>query len=183
MDILQLQYFFAVATGASMAKATDALHVSQPTLSVAIKWLEEELQVMLFTKQGRSLCLTPAGEEAVRYVEQVLDAVRQFELRMEQHSSVIKDSFTIATTIPDIPLAVKEMVQRVAPYINIQLTETDHMTAESLLRAGKADICFTLEAIEDERYLSQKVVDKPLLCGYLDILYITTTSLSRPWSG
>ena len=54
MDIKQISYFLAVAQEKSFSKAAENLTVSQPTLSVAVKKLEEELGVQLFYSFSRS---------------------------------------------------------------------------------------------------------------------------------
>ena len=54
MDIKQLYYFTAVAQAGSYSKAAESLAVSQPTLSVTVKKLEEELGVQLFYAFNRS---------------------------------------------------------------------------------------------------------------------------------
>ena len=61
MDIKQLYYFTAVAQAGSYSKAAESLAVSQPTLSVTVKKLEEELGVQLFYAFNREQHLTDEG--------------------------------------------------------------------------------------------------------------------------
>lgn len=61
MELLQLQYFRAIATYGSMSRAAQMLFVSQPTLSVTMTRLEESLGFSLFVRQKGKLTLTPAG--------------------------------------------------------------------------------------------------------------------------
>lgn len=62
MDLYQIRYFIAIAETGGFNKAAERLFVSQPSLSVGIKKLEQELGVILFERGGRRAVLTPAGK-------------------------------------------------------------------------------------------------------------------------
>ena len=61
MNLRHLAYFLAAAQYLNITKAAEALHISQPALSKQIALLEQQLDVPLFLRQGRSLSLTGAG--------------------------------------------------------------------------------------------------------------------------
>lgn len=75
MTLNQLRYFRVLAKTEHYSKAADALGISQPSLSRAISLLEEELNVLLFTRRGRNVVLTDAGRALLRYVEAGLDTL------------------------------------------------------------------------------------------------------------
>lgn len=62
MNINQLKYFHAICKYKTVSSAAEALFVSQPTLSNALKELEEEFGTVLFKRTYRSMTLTPEGE-------------------------------------------------------------------------------------------------------------------------
>ena len=62
MNINQLKYFDAVCTFQSVSLAAEYLHISQPSLSSAIKELENEFGILLFKRHHRGMVLTPEGE-------------------------------------------------------------------------------------------------------------------------
>lgn len=72
MTINQLRYFRELAHTEHYGRAAEALYIAQPSLSRAIALLEEELDVELFSKQGRNITLTRAGRVFLEYVEQSL---------------------------------------------------------------------------------------------------------------
>ncbi len=72
MDIQALRYFKVVAEIGNMSRAALELHVSQPTLTVNIKKLEEELGASLFERSKKGVILTPAGLDALRYTDTLL---------------------------------------------------------------------------------------------------------------
>ncbi len=61
MEIRTLRYYLAVAREANMTRAAEQLHVTQPTLSKALKSLEDELGKKLFTRHSFSIKLTEEG--------------------------------------------------------------------------------------------------------------------------
>ena len=75
MNLNQLIYFRVLAKTQHYGKASEILHISQPSLSKAISLLEEELCVTLFEKTGRNIKITYAGEIYLEYVKQSLDSI------------------------------------------------------------------------------------------------------------
>lgn len=73
MTLTELKYIVAVARERHFGKAADACYVSQPTLSVAVKKLEQELDVKLFERSANEVTVTPLGEEIVRQAQSVLE--------------------------------------------------------------------------------------------------------------
>ena len=83
MDLRQLRIFKSVAELGSLSKASDRLRLAQPALSRHIKTLEHELRAELFTRNGRGMVLTPAGQmllertgSLVLQIEQVRDDIQ-----------------------------------------------------------------------------------------------------------
>ena len=77
MTLAQLRYAITVAKAGSMNEAARSLFISQPSLSSAIKELEEETGIELFRRSNRGISVTPEGEEFLGYARQV---VEQYEL-------------------------------------------------------------------------------------------------------
>ena len=73
MTLTELRYIVAVARERHFGRAAEACFVSQPTLSVAIKKLEEELDVKLFERGGSEVSVTTLGEAIVRQAQAVLE--------------------------------------------------------------------------------------------------------------
>ena len=72
MTLTELKYIVAVARERHFGKAAEACFVSQPTLSVAVKKLEEELEIKLFERSVNEVTVTPLGEEVVQQAQSVL---------------------------------------------------------------------------------------------------------------
>ncbi|MEX2575810.1 MAG: hydrogen peroxide-inducible genes activator [Halofilum sp. (in: g-proteobacteria)] len=72
MTLTEFRYIVAVARERHFGRAASACHVSQPTLSVAVRKLEEELGVALFERGGHEIAVTPVGERVVAQAQRVL---------------------------------------------------------------------------------------------------------------
>ncbi len=77
MDIIQFQYFKAIAETGSLTKAARQLHVSQPAMSAMLKKFEQELQVTLFDRSPNRIQLNPLGEIALVHTEKILKDIEQ----------------------------------------------------------------------------------------------------------
>jgi LysR family transcriptional activator of nhaA len=74
-----LLYFWTVARTGSIARASEELHLSQPTISNQLKTLEASLEVKLFERQGRRLVLTDVGRTAMRYADEIFRTGRELQ--------------------------------------------------------------------------------------------------------
>lgn len=103
MELLQLRYFLEVARSQHVTKTAQRLHVSQPTVTQALKRLEAELGVALFDHVGRGIRLTQCGEGFLERIEPALAlideaerSVRSFE---EQDSRIIRMDVLAASSL------------------------------------------------------------------------------------
>ena len=76
MTLAQLNYFVKVAENGHLTQTAKELLIAQPSLTQAIRKLEEELGFLLFEKKGRALFLTKEGKEFLPYATQVVEAAR-----------------------------------------------------------------------------------------------------------
>ena len=86
MTLTELKYIIAVARERHFGRAAESCNISQPSLSVAVRKLEEELGVQLFERRSQEIALTPIGESIVEQAYKVLDEVRRVEeIAMQGH--------------------------------------------------------------------------------------------------
>lgn len=102
MTLQQLFYAISIANNKSMNKAAEELFVTQPSLSSAMKELEEEIGIELFLRSNRGVIITPEGEEFLAYARQMLDVYNLMEERyvgkkgLKQKFSVSMQHYTFA---------------------------------------------------------------------------------------
>ena len=107
MTLQQLRYAVAVADSGSMNEASKRLFISQPSLSEAMKELEEEIGTQIYLRSNRGIQITPEGEEFLGYARQVLDQYQLLEHRYIDKKSMEK--FSVSTQ--HYSFAVKAFVE------------------------------------------------------------------------
>lgn len=96
MTLTQLKYVITVAKAKSMNEAAKQLFISQPSLSSAIKDLEEEIGVEVFRRSNKGVFVTPEGEEFVGYARQVVEQYMLIETKYIDKTNV-KKKFGVST--------------------------------------------------------------------------------------
>ena len=110
MTLAQLRYAITVANSNSMNEAARNLFISQPSLSSAIRELEEEIGVELFRRTNRGISVTPEGEEFLGYARQV---VEQYELIESKYVSKEHTKKKFSVSMQHYSFAVKAFVETV----------------------------------------------------------------------
>lgn len=93
----QLQMFAAVATLGGVSRAAQALHITQPALTRAVKEFEAQLGVALFRRSGRRLVLTHEGERFVPVAQRLLSELDQAVAGLREQARGLRGSVTVAT--------------------------------------------------------------------------------------
>lgn len=113
MTLTQLKYVIAIADSNSMNEAARMLFIAQPSLSQAVKDLEEEIGITLFNRNNRGVKVTPEGEEFLGYARQVTEQYRLIEDRyIEKKNS--KKRFSVS--MQHYTFAVKAFVELVKQF-------------------------------------------------------------------
>lgn len=132
INISQLEYLLAVETHRHFGKAAKACHVTQPTLSMQIQKLEEELGVVIFDRSKKPILATEAGEALLRQARLVVSEFKKLHVMAKHQEGVVAGDFHLAI-IPTlstyvIPL-VLESFANAYPEVKLHIREmqTDHM--------------------------------------------------------
>lgn len=126
MTLTELKYIVAVARERHFGRAAEACFVSQPTLSVAIKKLEDELAVQIFERGASEVSVTPVGEQIVTQAQRVLEqtmAIREIAKQgMDPLAGPLRLGviYTIGPYL--LPALVKQMIDTV-PQMPLMLQE------------------------------------------------------------
>ena len=99
-----LLYFWAVAKEGSLRRASEILHVSQPSISAQLKQLEESLGAPLFTRTTRRLILTDTGQTVLEYAEEIFSLGRELltAVRQEPGQRPLRLHVGVADSVPKI---------------------------------------------------------------------------------
>ncbi|NOZ98725.1 MAG: LysR family transcriptional regulator, partial [Betaproteobacteria bacterium] len=139
MTLTELKYIVAVARERHFGRAAEACFVSQPTLSVAIKKLEDELAVQIFERGASEVSVTPVGEQIVTQAQRVLEqtmAIREIAKQgMDPLAGPLRLGviYTIGPYL--LPALVKQMIDTV-PQMPLMLQENFTVRLVELLKQG-----------------------------------------------
>jgi LysR family hydrogen peroxide-inducible transcriptional activator len=166
VTLTELRYIVAVARERHFGRAAEACFVSQPTLSVAIKKLEEELDVKLFERGATEVSVTPLGEEIVRQAQSVLEqagAIKEIAKRGKDPLSGPLRLGVIYTIGPYLlPMLVKQMIERV-PQMPLVLQENFTVKLLEMLRTGELDAAIMAEPFPDTGLAVAPLYDEPFV--------------------
>lgn len=167
MNIQQMQYYAEVCRYENVTRAADALHMSQSTLSLAMKNIEEETGLNLFRHVGRNIQLTKDGHALLHEVEAMLKQVKRFEGSVREiahrHNRLqIALPSQIATVI--LPLLLGEFHQ-FHPEIELEIIEPTGGEALDMVEREEVDLAFVHDADDRPTLTLQRLSDWPIcLC-------------------
>lgn len=165
MDIRHLEYFVEVARQKSFTKAAALLHVTQPTISKTIRLLEDELDVILFTRSSRNVVVTDAGHAVLRQAEKILRSVNDLSHELHDVKSLKKGSLRIGlppiTSSTIVPRLVGEF-HLAYPMISIRLLEVGSKTVIQEVENGNLDIGVICSAPPEGQFGVIPLIKDPL---------------------
>ncbi|MFD0667890.1 LysR substrate-binding domain-containing protein [Ramlibacter sp. MAHUQ-53] len=168
MTLTELKYIVAVAREKHFGKAAEACFVSQPTLSVAIKKLEEELEVKLFERSANEVSVTPLGEEIVRQAQSVLEqaaAIKEIAKRGKDPLAGPLRLGVIYTIGPYLlPDLVRQAIDR-TPQMPLMLQENFTVRLLEMLRTGEIDCAILAEPFPDTGLAVAPLYDEPFMAA------------------
>jgi LysR family hydrogen peroxide-inducible transcriptional activator len=160
MTLTELRYIVAVARERHFGRAAEACFVSQPTLSVAIKKLEEELDVKLFERGANEVSVTPLGEAIVRQAQSVIEqaaAIKEIAKRGPLKLGII---YTIGPYL--LPELVRHAIE-MTPQMPLMLQENFTVKLLEMLRTGELDCAIMAEPFPDTGLAIAALYDEPFV--------------------
>jgi LysR family hydrogen peroxide-inducible transcriptional activator len=168
MTLTELKYIVAVAREKHFGRAAEACFVSQPTLSVAIKKLEDELEVKLFERSANEVSVTPLGEEIVRQAQSVLEqaaAIKEIAKRGKDPLAGPLRLGVIYTIGPYLlPDLVRQAIAR-TPQMPLMLQENFTVRLLEMLRTGEIDCAIMAEPFPDTGLAIAPLYDEPFMAA------------------
>jgi LysR family hydrogen peroxide-inducible transcriptional activator len=163
MTLTDLRYIVALARERHFGRAAEACFVSQPTLSVAVKKLEDQLGVALFERSAGNVRVTPIGEQIVAQAERVLaEAARVGEIAAQGKDPLagplrLGCIYTIGPYL--LPPLVPLLRER-APQMPLYIAENYTANLIDMLRRGELDIIVVALPIDEPGIVAQPVYDE-----------------------
>lgn len=164
MTLTEMRYVVALARERHFGRAAESCHVSQPTLSVAIKKVEGQLGVALFERNAAEVRITPIGERIVAQATRVLEEA----VKLEELADTARDPL-----VGPLRLGV---IYTVAPYLLPQLIPALHQQAPKMplylkedftgnlipaLKSGELDVIVIALPFAEPGLVARGVYDEP----------------------
>ena len=166
MTLTELRYIVAVARERHFGRAAETCFVSQPTLSVAVKKLEDELGVTLFERGPGEVSVTPAGRRIIEQAQRVLEEAS----RIRELAAAGKDPLAgplrlgaIYTIGPYLLPKLIPILRRTAPAMQLLIQENFTHRLSEELRSGEVDVILVALPFDAPGVMTRPVYDEPFM--------------------
>jgi LysR family transcriptional regulator, hydrogen peroxide-inducible genes activator len=164
MTLTDLRYIVALAQERHFGRAAEKCHVSQPTLSVAVKKLEEQLGVMLFERSAADVKVTGIGRQIVDQAERVLRESSQIRDIAEAGKDPLSGPLRIGviyTIGPYLLPALIPLLAERAPRMPLVIQENYTARLTEGLKRGDIDVAILALPFQEQGIVTQPVYDEP----------------------
>jgi LysR family hydrogen peroxide-inducible transcriptional activator len=166
MTLTELRYIVAVARERHFGRAAEACFVSQPTLSVAVKKLEEELGVTLFERGPGEVSVTPAGSRIVEQAQRVLEEASRIREIAQAGRDPLAGPLHLGAIYTIGPYLLPKLIpilRRTAPAMQLHIQENFTHRLGEMLKSGEVDVIIIALPYEEPGVVTQGVYDEPFL--------------------
>ena len=164
MTLTEMRYITALDKTRHFGKAAELCHVSQPTLSVAIKKAEQQIGAPLFERGASEIRTTPLGEQVVAQIKRVLDEALRLEEIATQSRDPLKGPLRVGviyTIAPYLLPALIPVLHKLAPDMPLFLREDFTANLIPMLREGELDVIVLALPVDAPGVVSQRVYEEP----------------------
>ncbi|MDR0702922.1 MAG: hydrogen peroxide-inducible genes activator [Azoarcus sp.] len=177
MTLTYLRYLVALAHERHFGRAAERCHVSQPTLSVAIKKVEEELGIPLFERGAIELKITETGRRIVAQAEKVLREANHIEEIAAAGKDPLAGPLRVGVIYTIGPYLLPRLIPRVhqrAPRMPLIIQENYTSRLAELLKRGELDVIVVSLPFEEQGIVTQPVYAEP---------FRVLLPAAHPWAG
>ncbi|MFW1677355.1 LysR substrate-binding domain-containing protein [Pontibacter sp. JAM-7] len=142
MTLTELRYIVTLAREQHFGHAAEKCYVSQPTLSIAVKKLEEELGVALFERSKNSVRVTPVGAKVVQQAQRVLEQAETIKELAHEGKDQLKSPLRVGAIYTIGPYLFPHLIPRVqalAPHMPLYIEENFTESLRLKIRNGELD--------------------------------------------
>jgi LysR family transcriptional regulator, hydrogen peroxide-inducible genes activator len=166
MTLTELRYIVAVARERHFGRAAEACFVSQPTLSVAIKKLEEELEVKIFERGSSEVTMTLLGEDIVRQAQSVIEQAQDIREIAKRGKDPLAGPLRLGIIYTIGPYLLPDLVKNtieLSPQMPLMLQENFTVKLLDMLRMGELDCAILAEPFPDTGLALAPLYDEPFM--------------------
>lgn len=169
MTITQLQYALALAEHRNFTLAAEKCFVTQPTLSMQIQKLEEELEVLIFDRTKKPIQLTQVGEKIIEQARRIVNESERIQDIIDIQKGFVGGDFKlgiIPTVMPTLlPMFLNTFIKKY-PKVNLIIEERNTADIIQKLKNGHLDAGILATPLEDENIIEKVLYYEPFV-GYI----------------
>ena len=169
MTLNQIIYFARTAEHMNMARAARELMIAQPSLSMSLSKLEDELGVALFEKKGRGIILTPEGRSFLEHAQRIINDVEGAAREMRRMKNEAESSLTVGYINPVADHFLPNLFQRFrgsspeAEKISLHSVEMDTGEIVDALANNTVDLTLSSRILGHEELTQIPILRQPLV--------------------
>jgi LysR family hydrogen peroxide-inducible transcriptional activator len=166
MTLNELRYIAAVARERHFGRAAESCHISQPTLSVAVRKLEEELGVVLFERSPGEVTVTPIGRRIVEQAQRVLEEATLVKQLASQGQDELAGMLRLGIIYTIGPYLLPHLIPRLhrrAPNMPLQIEENYTAVLSERLKDGELDVLILSLPFDEPGILTRAVYQEPFV--------------------
>ena len=152
MTLTELRYIIAIAQTKHFGQAAQMCHVSQPSLSVAVKKLETELGIKLFERKSSAIMATPLGRSIIEQAQRVLEEVDKITRCVEIGKDPLSGPLLLGAIYSIAPFLIPSLVagiSKAAPSMPLVLSEAKTFELIEQLKTGQIDAAVMALPVEE----------------------------------
>ena len=165
MTLTELKYIVAVAQHKHFGHAAKACFVSQPTLSLGIKKLEEELGLIIFEREARNeLRITEQGERIIEQAQKVLDQAAHLKIMAQTQQDPLAAPLRLGAIYTIAPYLLAQLIpllHKRAPQMQLRLEENFTAVLSEQLKQGRLDVIVIALPFNEPGIITQALYDEP----------------------
>lgn len=167
MTLTELRYIVAVAQKNHFGKAAQACFVSQPTLSIAIKKLEQELEVKLFERSSKNeIRVTEIGQQIIEQAKIVLQEAQVLQEISEQGKDPLSGQFKLGVIYTIGPYLLPHLIPELrlnAPKLKLIIIESFTANLSTMLKQGELDAIIISYPYEEPGIETEALYEEPFV--------------------
>lgn len=166
MTLTELRYIVTLAREQHFGQAAERCHVSQPTLSIAVKKLEQELGVELFERSKNRVSPTPTGETVIAQAQKVIEEASRIQDIADAGKDQLNSPLRVGAIFTIGPYLFPQFIPKLrelAPQMPLVVEESYTATLRRRLRNGDLDVIIIALPFTEPDVVTQPLYDEPFV--------------------
>lgn len=186
MDLKWLKTFITVVEEGSFRAAAEKLYISQPSITVHIKSLEEQLQVQLFHREHTKVTLTPIGEQYYPIAKKIL---AQIELSTKEiYQASLNPKIPLVISVSQTLLSTKILKRihdftRLHEQYDVEIVMGDSNSLDSFIRTHQIDVAIGLQKMISKDFHSERIHNSPMKLVYSSKIQLNGMNINLQLKG